>query len=541
MRRPAWLGATAALLLVYAALMLVAARLPWFYDWDWLAFERLAALHPPVLASNVAVVDLTDYDGRTEAALTRSRGTLAAFLAGVRARPDDQPRAVILDFSFSAGPQSAPLARALAAMPEQTPVFATVNLLSDATDAAVAAQQAAAALDGLDPAIVRNLAGVGAATFGRHEGSDGLAYQICFPLGAGTGGIARTVWSLPYVVVPPPPADGCDPERRMVVRLGALSAAQEPLKIEAAHPFPAETSFAGKYVVVGALAHDVGGLGDYPNPLILTWALSDRLQPHDDAFFAPLLLDRAVVLFVVGYSLLTLLAFGALFALTRRLPMGRLRRVSPWLCAAAAGSLGLAMLACVETALLAAHVIQPQVSLSACGIVLTALLAGIRGRGILLDQIRREQPDTTAAPDYDVFLSYAHDERGWVEEHVLAPLRAAQPAGTRPLRIFYDRTSIDVGASWQETIALAIDGSRFIVPVYSEAYFGRNYCRYEIMRAHLKWIASGRACVLPIMRGRPAIPAAINDIQAVSIDDDPEVVARVVAKIVTELDAEAHR
>jgi len=528
--------------LVYLAAMLVAARLPWFYDWDWLVFERLGALHPPALASNVAIVDLADYDGRTETALSRSRSTLAAFLDGVRARPADQPRAVVLDFSFSAGPQASRLARSLAAMPEQTPVYATVNILSDATEPAVALRQAIAALDGLDPAIVRSLAGVGATTFGRHEGSDGLAYQICYPLGPPVGGIARTLWSLPYVVVPPPAAQPCDPARRAVVRLGALPADQRPLRIDRAHPFPAGAAFAGKYVIVGALERDVGGLGDYANPLILTWALSDRLQPHDDeAYYAPLFLDRAVALFVLGYSLLTLLAFGALFGLTRRLSLGRLRRASPWLCSVAAALVGLGALAGVELALLSARVIQPQVSLSACGIVLTALLAGVRGRGLLLDQVRREAPDTTARPDYDVFLSYAHDEQRWVEQHVLAPLRAAKPAGTRSLRIFYDVTSIEVGTSWQETIALAIDGSRFIVPVYSDAYFARNYCHYEIMRAHLKWVASGRVCVLPIMRGRPAIPAAINDIQAVSVDDDPGVVARVVATIVAQLDAEAHR
>ena len=42
-------------------------------------------------------------------------------------------------------------------------------------------------------------------------------------------------------------------------------------------------------------------------------------------------------------------------------------------------------------------------------------------------------------------------------------------------------------------------------------------------------------CVLPIMRGHPVIPAAIDDIQALSIDDNPGLVAQHVAEIISRL------
>ena len=93
------------------------------------------------------------------------------------------------------------------------------------------------------------------------------------------------------------------------------------------------------------------------------------------------------------------------------------------------------------------------------------------------------------------------------------------------------------GTAWQTKLALAIDGSRFIVPVYSEPYFKKPYCRFEILRAHRKWVLPARKsrCVLPIMRGHPEISAAVDDIQALSLDDHPDLVAQYVAEIIAAL------
>jgi hypothetical protein len=86
-------------------------------------------------------------------------------------------------------------------------------------------------------------------------------------------------------------------------------------------------------------------------------------------------------------------------------------------------------------------------------------------------------------------------------------------------------------------MALAIDSSRFIVPVYSEVYFKKAYCRFEIKRAHRKWIAAGEEsrCVLPVMRGHPEIYHTVDDIQALSIDDVPDLVQQLLAEIVDRL------
>jgi hypothetical protein len=237
-----------------------------------------------------------------------------------------------------------------------------------------------------------------------------------------------------------------------------------------------------------------------------------------------------LLLFVPGFSAFTAFAFTAVFFPLRRMQLKAVRRFLPWVAALAALGAGLAVFALFELWMLAEKWIQPQVTLISLGILLAAILCGVRGNQIEFEELYALDD---AAPvekyDYDVFISYAHDEGAWVYEHVYLPLKAAN----LPNGVFFDTTDIRGGTSWQSKIALAIDASRFIVPVYSETYFQRPYCRFEINRAHRKWVNAGEEsrCVLPIMRGYPKILAAVDDIQAISIDDQPDIVARYVAEI----------
>ena len=176
------------------------------------------------------------------------------------------------------------------------------------------------------------------------------------------------------------------------------------------------------------------------------------------------------------------------------------------------------------------------------GIALTAFLASLRAFQVLFEAqfgIGAPRPENF---DYDVFISYAHEEGAWVSENVAAHFRNARlpdarlPEG-RKLKIFFDTESIHYGAAWQDTISLAIDHSRFVVPVYSETYFSRPYCCFEIKRAHLNWINAGSdsRIVLPIMRGKPKILSTVRDIQATSIDEVPDLVQQIVSEIVARL------
>jgi len=104
------------------------------------------------------------------------------------------------------------------------------------------------------------------------------------------------------------------------------------------------------------------------------------------------------------------------------------------------------------------------------------------------------------AVQYDVFVSYAHDpseNKAWVKNMIVGPLRALRHADGTPYRIFFDEAEIKVGRRWEATIELALLGTRCVVPVYSERYFERPYCREEIEIADQLRI-EGRLRMLPV-------------------------------------------
>jgi len=311
--------------------------------------------------------------------------------------------------------------------------------------------------------------------------------------------------------------------------------------------------FDRKYVIVGTLEADYDPgyvLADgrrLPGPELLAWALSNALAPATSSD-ARIVYDTEpqsgkLLILVPFFSALTLSAFIAIFYLLKGTRLQNLRRALPWLAAVAAALAGLAAFAIFEAWLLSSGHIQPQVTLIVLGMLVTAALASVRAFQVLFEAqfgIGAARPETY---DYDVFISYAHEEGAWVAEHVHRPFKDAwvpdtrAPEGRRKLHVFFDTESIRYGAAWQDTISNAIDGSRFIVPVYSDTYFTKNYCTFEIRRAHLNWINAGSEsrCVLPIMRGHPKILPTVRDIQATSIDDVPELVQQIVAEIVERL------
>lgn len=90
---------------------------------------------------------------------------------------------------------------------------------------------------------------------------------------------------------------------------------------------------------------------------------------------------------------------------------------------------------------------------------------------------------STAPSEYDVFLSYSHDDTQWVEENLYAPLcrYRFESNGHRP-RVFFDRSKegIRVGQVWIDAIADAIAQSPWFIPVYSASYFQRPMCMHEL-------------------------------------------------------------
>jgi hypothetical protein len=243
-----------------------------------------------------------------------------------------------------------------------------------------------------------------------------------------------------------------------------------------------------------------------------------------------------LLVLIATFSLVTVVAFTAAFQLLRRTRAGARREWLPWISAGAAIVIAFALFGGLEMLLLLAKHIAPQVSLVALSVVVSAVLSGERGRQVLYEEANRIDGVRDEPSDYDVFISYAHDELEWVQPHLYEALRAVTLPDGRKLELFFDKAgAIGVGTDWQRKISLAVDHSSYVVPVYSEKYFARPYCRYELGRALQKWVVEGPGTVLPVVLGTPGIPPEFNSIQWISADDDPEAVAKVIASIVAGL------
>jgi len=559
-----WLRPTAILVGAYAALLGVATFLlgPAWHEWDWAVFQYLSDLHAPAFASSVRVVDLADYEKNAPA---RDRLTIARFLDGLRVQRR-QPAAVLLDLYFEsmcagAEPQSCRPDAATAALTKSLDAAAAAGIAVYATKNPIDLQSAgkidAAFLSTLDRDNVYDHLAAGH-TILQLAASDGVFYQRCYRIAQtdsrGTATGTQDLWALPYRVVKDvahehrPACDESQATQTMeVVRLGAQpDFARSVTPVTLRRPFPAGADFKDAYVIVATLEKDLGplhkGAAPRSNPELLAWALSDQLEHknNDSGYFLPVPQNEMLALLVAVFTAVTLVGFVAVFQGLRRLRLQALRPYLPWIAAGAAAVFAIVLFGAFEGWMFVAKQIQPQVSLVALSVLCAGGLCGERGRELLLEQSRAIDAPPEESNDYDVFISYAHDELSWVYENVFVPLKDARTAGGRKLEIFFDTSSIRVGSAWQDKISLAIDGSRFVVPVYSKTYFERPYCRFEIKRAHRKWIEAGSSsrCVLPVMRGKPVILATVDDIQAGSIDEQPGLVAEIVAEIVARLEPE---
>ena len=134
---------------------------------------------------------------------------------------------------------------------------------------------------------------------------------------------------------------------------------------------------------------------------------------------------------------------------------------------------------------------------------------------------------------YDIFLSYSRtpkENAAWVAENLYVPL-SKQLIDGRPLRVFFDQTSIRVGSAWYFKLAESIQGSRCFVAVYSDEYFQKDFCKFEMGKAAVRLIKDRHFAVVPIMRGDVKVPPAFEHIQSLPATTPAEMVAQIVAAL----------
>ena len=102
-------------------------------------------------------------------------------------------------------------------------------------------------------------------------------------------------------------------------------------------------------------------------------------------------------------------------------------------------------------------------------------------------------PLASPAEGYDVFLSYAAEDRDAAEQ-----LAGKLQEELADVRIFDYRLSIDIGQAWQQEIDAAIEGCTKIVALMSPDYFASPECKEELMVARLRHKRSNFSVFFPL-------------------------------------------
>jgi TIR domain len=106
-----------------------------------------------------------------------------------------------------------------------------------------------------------------------------------------------------------------------------------------------------------------------------------------------------------------------------------------------------------------------------------------------------------AVADFDVFISYAHEDTAEIQIFERALLQA-HPR----LKIFLDRKSIDIGVAWQPEIFESIDRSRKVVAMFSPNYLASKVCKEEFNIAWVRSRESDREVIFPVYLYSATLP-----------------------------------
>jgi hypothetical protein len=98
------------------------------------------------------------------------------------------------------------------------------------------------------------------------------------------------------------------------------------------------------------------------------------------------------------------------------------------------------------------------------------------------DRYSQSAPKVLQQIDYDVFISYARENKGKIDV-IEQSLRQFQP----DIRIFLDRKEIDIGTPWQPAIFENLDKCRKFVAMLSPDYLASKVCKEEF---NIAWIRS---------------------------------------------------
>lgn len=470
---------------------------------DFAIYRQLYLTATPQPDGRVQLVDVAYPPDAREGRMQAFRESQAAALRALAAL-DPPPRTVLLDIWISSAADGVPaLSAAVEALRRRgTRVYAAVEPKDRH-----GALRGDFMLQHHVPFYTQVVDGFGHTQL---DTAGGLLYFRC-RLGVASGQGEMQLTALPLMASP---GRDCR-EGTLVVPLGADAAFKgltHRLALDGtgfAPPF--ERAAMPELVIVGSLAEDSDNPLARAGPVLLAWAVTELARSGPGTARQPLNHPVAAIGLALAAWVATLVAYRLSFRVLRV-------RVTPPRWPLLAGALLPFSLACAALLLLAGAGL---VAMNDGPVVPLAMplaigcLAAFRAWRSAQHWVRAEQLRAELAAGgeeraiaYDVFVSYAHDppeHKAWVKAQVVAPLAAMRQADGRPLRIFFDESSIKVGRRWKAEIELALLGTRCFVPVYSDAYFERPYCREEMEIADQLRI-EGRLQMFPVARAVGAIP-----------------------------------
>ena len=289
-------------------------------------------------------------------------------------------------------------------------------------------------------------------------------------------------------------------------------------------------AFGNRFVLLGDAAIDTAAGDPRSKFEILSWAVNQSVADARGRPAAHVLIDTRLMLGISATG--ALIALGVFLAVTR---VFRKRSLRFALATALAMAVPVALLAIVDAVLRSYDLLYSELTFPFFAIVVTAgiaLWAGIAAvrRDLFVTQL--QQHETAVVEKYDVFISYARtaENTKWVEDNVLAPLSKVTRPDGKPLRIFFDRQSIKIGYAWYTTLVEAVYGSRYFVPIYSDGYFERPFCRDELDIAMLRQVGAD-AFILPLSRSADTVPPRYARVQFVDVVREPAFMESVIAVV----------
>jgi TIR domain len=504
--------------LVFIVALGVLFFLPAWRAADWALFSALHNATVPRWSEEVSLVDVPYYERDGNSSLIGYRRRVAALMQHLAAGSQGTPRVVLFDIDFIEQSEGAEhLVRGLQALAQRgVRVYAARDPFEHQPSTA-------------NRAVLRHLHGVGHTAFGTRGGV--LLYRAEITRRDNTTltalpiRVTRDIFQLPEAALP----------ETLAVRLGATDAARAHSArwghgAGALVPLDASAAVAldQRFVIVGSFAADADRFDARSGPELLAWALLARLA-RSDAQVGPRVLDSPWL-----YAFLLIVVPG-LSAVSFRAAYKRLagRPRAPLFSSALAITAGIATLAGMVAALFALGHLYCQVTLPAIGVLIAVALASLAAfsRELLASlQADLESGRLQASETYDVFISYSREPRNaqWVEEQVFKPLLAARHSDGTPFKVFFDTRNLRLGDFWYRRLALAIAGSRYFVPVYSDDYFDKAFCMHEMTLA-LARSAQKANFILPLRRTQKPVPAGYEHIQHVDVGARPDFIDEIIA------------